>query len=105
MFEHLLDHGANVNVYDKEGITPLDMAVDFAGELDVSLLLMRGADPNARIGSDTCLHRLAGGGLPRSYFELFLRAGAQRGLLNENGERAYDIAMRHGRHDIAALLN
>jgi cytohesin len=43
----LLDHGANVSVATKEGLTPLHVAVATGEVAKASLLLARGADVNA----------------------------------------------------------
>lgn len=102
--EALIRSGADVNATDKHQISPLDMAIDYAGQPEIALLLMRGADPNARIGGETCLHRLAAGGLPKDYFDLLIQAGADTSLTNDNGQRAYDVAMRSLREDLAELL-
>ncbi|KAJ7208875.1 ankyrin repeat-containing domain protein [Mycena pura] len=58
----LLDHGANVTVYDKDEGTPLHSAVTSlgksAGEI-VHLLLLAGADPDIRNGDGLSVKQLA----------------------------------------------
>jgi len=44
----LMSSGAQVNVSDSDGITPLHMAVDQAQKDLIELLIQKGADVNAR---------------------------------------------------------
>ena len=56
----LLDHGASINVRDKDsGATPLYMAATMGREDVVSLLLDKGADPS--IGPSPVKAALSGG--------------------------------------------
>lgn len=95
----LLRYKPNVNVADKDGVTPLDMAIDYGEEADLLTLLALGADPNARIDSETRLHRLATGGLPARYAELLIEWGADIHARDDEGRRPIDIALKQGRRD------
>lgn len=95
-FENYVNQGARANLvsaYDKQ--TPLHLAAD---TLRISLsrkLLAQGANPNARDSwSWTPLHNVARRNNPE-IIRLLLEKGADKTLKNNNGETAYDIALKH----------
>ena len=55
-FEYVMRRNPNVDAADEDGVTPVDMIIDYGDDGDLAALLARGADPNARIGSQTRLH-------------------------------------------------
>ncbi len=103
----LLKNGANPNAIDKGGNTPLHCAALYGHTEAVSLLLKNGANPNAidKYG-ETPLHWIAelyNIGYHRSAAYL-LSHGADPYLLNNDGETAYNIAIKHNNHSVAALI-
>ncbi|KAF4628947.1 hypothetical protein G7Y89_g9203 [Cudoniella acicularis] len=72
--DYLLDHGADPHIKDKDGNTPLHIAVNNGSEVAVESLLRHGADPNAvNNGQLTCVH---GSGSSAVILGLLLRHGA-----------------------------
>jgi ankyrin repeat protein len=71
----------------------------------VSLLLSRGADPNARqqVGYTPLMGAAASG--RRDLVNTLLDAGADPGTTAEDGKTAADVARGHGHHDLAAALD
>ncbi|HTJ10372.1 MAG TPA: ankyrin repeat domain-containing protein [Dinghuibacter sp.] len=59
----LLDHGANPNLYSKEGFTPLVKLAHFAGSLPLlRLMIAHGADPRHAAGDNTLMYNAAATG-------------------------------------------
>ena len=59
--EHLLDKGGDIEALTKEGMTPVLLAAQHGADNTATLLLQRGADPNARISDgSTVLHKAVG---------------------------------------------
>lgn len=100
----ILRHSPDVNAADETGITPADMAIDYAELSDLVLLLDLGADPNAKINGASRLHRLAGSGLPIEYFEKLIEAGADAAALDTENYTPLDIALRNGRNDLSSIF-
>lgn len=88
----MLDGGANVNVRDQSGMTPLAWAANKGGMRLVELLLDRGADVNCR-NSDgwTPLHWAARSGNV-DIAKVLLQAGADKNLKNLLGRTAAQMA-------------
>jgi len=120
----LLSHGADVNVKDEDGWTPLDCALrDKAIERGVvmcrpapdkdapakrerivKLLLEAGADVNTRDGTDTpLLVRLAKAG-GRNIVELLVLHGADVNAKDADGRTALSVAEERKDKDLAAFL-
>ena len=55
----LLENGADVNMLDRSGCTPLHLAASFGHKAIVELLLVKGADIHARVNGSTALHLAA----------------------------------------------
>lgn len=92
----LLEHGANPNVRDEDGWTPLIKASTFMKESTVELLLTHGADPTAQDDDgDTALHYAAMADDAREVRAL-LRAGADPRVRGSHGESPLSIAQGDG---------
>lgn len=87
----LLNHGANLEVYDTEGNTPLYLA-SLQGQLDcVKLLLKAGASPNLphrQSGKTPLMAAVEGGHMP--CVEYLMGAGADASLESKSGKKARD---------------
>jgi ankyrin repeat protein len=102
----LLDAGAAVNMHSLESmrITALHSAVA-VGRLDlVTLLLSRGADPNARTaGGFTPLHSAAQAGHV-AIASALLERGADAMAAADDGQTPGERARAHGKTEVASLL-
>jgi serine/threonine-protein phosphatase 6 regulatory ankyrin repeat subunit B len=99
-----LKHGANPNVRDDTGSTPLNSACLDENEPIASLLLSFRADPN--VGDDehcTPLHHAARLGNAK-IAALLLKHGANAKLVTGDHLTAHDLALRHGHPELAELL-
>jgi len=110
--ECLLLHGANPNVVDSVGLTPLDWAAKRAHRACAALLILRGADVNrgVRLSGRTPLLEVAGGYGDRQdprrveIVEMLLGAGADVNVANRFGTTPLHEATSYGRLEIVALL-
>ena len=79
--EYLLSHGANVNLRDTEGWTPLLRSLQRSGGDDViSVLIAYGADVNVRGQNGYSPLHIAVAQQNKNIIELLLSSGAQEGL-------------------------
>jgi ankyrin repeat protein len=102
----LLDRGADVNSRSTNAMknTPLHAAAAGSRTDVVELLLKRGADSNAtQEGGWTALHSAAQAG-NRGMVEVLIANGADVNLRAANEQAPLDLALMHGREDVAALL-
>ncbi len=91
----LLKHGADVNIRDSQGSTPLMLASGLWEKDDViSLLLDNGAQPNLqnKVGG-TALMTAAGYGR-KGTVNILLKRGTDKTIKNKFGETALDIARK-----------
>jgi ankyrin repeat protein len=106
MIELLLDRGANVSAGHESGFTPLRAAAHHGHASTVRLLLERGAladiDLQDKMGC-TPLMWAANCGSPEMVRTL-LSYGAERGLKNNEGRTAIDIALGRGHENVAAII-
>ena len=87
----LLDNGADVNVHDENGLTPLHNASLFKTSEIVEFLLDRGADIEARDNfGDTALHWAVSFGAPATE-KLLLDRGANATARRKDGHTPLDI--------------
>lgn len=101
----LLDRGANVNLADPAGWTPLIHAVYFgADDRLIMLLLDRGANINAQNHRGVTALYLAAGIGRESQVRLLLQRGADAGLATSSGYTALRIAQQKGLAEIVKLL-
>ena len=116
-FRMLIEHKADIEIRNVLGMSPLHMAASPDVDRDhvdiMQLLLDHGADPNARdIDGFTPLHQ-------SSYWEkdgfepsigtvegtrLLLKHGAIIDAVDNEGRTPLQLALDHGRHEIAACL-
>lgn len=103
----LLDRGADVTAPARNymKVQPLHAAVAARNVDAVTLLLARGADPNARqqMGYTPLMGAASAG--RRDLVDTLLEAGADCAATAEDGKTAADAARGHGHHDLAAALD
>ena len=105
MIEFLLEHGVNANAPDDRGQTPLIRAVQRNQPAAIPALLANGANVNQRTWQErqTALHFAALRGRAET-IKLLLAGGADTELRDHKGQRAIDLASRHGHKAIVSLL-
>jgi len=100
----LLAQGADPNLRDERGFTPLHIA-SAKGLVDVAeLLLMSGADPNAAGEAGVTPLHLAVLNGNADLVLLLLEHGADPAARDVGGKTPRDLASETGRHDLAQLL-
>lgn len=104
----LLEYGANVNIKDSYGTTPLHLTSLYGHTEATKLLIDNGAYVNAQDNlGNTPLHEVAIGDR-RSNVETIIyliEHGANKNIRNNNGKTAYDIAKEKNRFDLTSVLN
>jgi hypothetical protein len=97
----LLEAGANPNARDKEGATPLHIAVQHGNAIEVAIALIeKGADVNAQESNgQTPLHRAANYG-HKDACRILVERGANKDIADENGRKAIDQC----RNDIQTMI-
>ena len=103
--ELLLDHGADVNIINRKGETPLSWAC-FKGQKGVvQLLISRQANPNMfeRDGRYFPIHFAAANG-DAEIVKILLRSYADINAKDIAGRSALTIACARGRQEVVALL-
>ncbi|MDP9126743.1 MAG: ankyrin repeat domain-containing protein [Pseudomonadota bacterium] len=103
-----LDNGADPNMHDKEGFTPLMYSVmyGFADKEIINALLAHGANVNARTksGDNVLLVGIGdSGGVPPEFIELLLKAHADPNVANNFGRTPLMDAINHAT-DLMLLL-
>lgn len=89
--------GANVNIHDDDGVTPLAHAVYHEKNDMVELLLEAGANVNhdyVDFYGNTLLHTSASEGFI-DIVGMLLAAGADKNILNNDGKTAWDVSDMH----------
>jgi ankyrin repeat protein len=100
----LLEKGANPNISDKYGDTPLSEAVSNGHHSIVEFLLEKGANPNiSNNDGDIPLHEAVNNG-HHKIVELLLEKGADPNASNKDGERPLHHASYLGHFDIIRTL-
>lgn len=107
----LLKTGANPNVTNNEGATPLAWAVyprdeEKDCEIDIiSSLLLAGADPNIKdIHGEAPLFWAAARG-NTVVTQMLLQAGAKHSMTNNEGDTARDVAVQNGHTNVTKVLD
>lgn len=105
MIRLLLDHGANIDLPNPQGATPLLRCQGSAKERQlVTFLLQRGADPNRPDQKgDTPLMKAAADD-DAEMVQLYLKHGANAALRNKQGQTALQAAQAHHASHVIALL-
>ncbi|XP_037304830.2 ankyrin repeat and SOCS box protein 2-like isoform X1 [Pungitius pungitius] len=102
--DFLLKNGANPNIYNKEGETPLFAACEQPSEDIVELLLRSGAQVNrCSLQGTSPLHEACRHGQLK-LCRLLLEAGGHLHIKNIYGIQSFFIAAQHGHTDIIELL-
>lgn len=101
----LLERGADVNLPDPAGWTPLIHAVYFGADEElINLLLDRGARINAQNDRGVTALYLAAGTGREEQVRLLLQRGADPGLTTRSGYTALRIAQQKGLSEVVRLL-
>jgi len=96
----LIKRGANVNIKDKDGKTPLHIAVENNYEDIVKVLIQNNADVNIKDNNgNTPLHIAIMNGNEFIIKEL-LKAKADKNIKNNEGKTPYDLAKELNYEDI-----
>ena len=87
--QEILDHGAHVNVVNKDGATPLLLACSTAQAEPVRLLLKERADPNiAYADGDASLHTAVAADCSKQTIQGLMDYGADVNAVNKRGRTA-----------------
>ncbi|GFF85799.1 hypothetical protein IFM47457_06938 [Aspergillus lentulus] len=106
----LIEHGANAQHVNSDGVTPLHNAAQAAWEPSrqmemVQLLIKCGASIHAtNYDGDTPLHRAAGQGASRQVIQGLIACGADINASNDHGETPLHMAARGGEIEAARAL-
>jgi ankyrin repeat protein/beta-lactamase regulating signal transducer with metallopeptidase domain len=100
----LISQGADINVKNSNGLTPLYLASQEGRKDVVELLIDNGADINAKNNNGiTPLHRAAREG-HKDVVELLISRGADINVKNTRGQTPLDLAQQRGHTEIVELL-
>ncbi|KAJ1478836.1 ankyrin repeat-containing domain protein [Baffinella frigidus] len=100
----LLDQGADINVKDTDGETPLHIAVEAGNDGFVQTLLSMGADVHVTTElGDTALHLATRGGCCEAV-QMLLDNCADLRAKNSSGETPEDLASAPGQERVSAIL-
>jgi ankyrin repeat protein len=94
----------NLDIHNKNGLTPLALAIQYRNKKGLKLLLDAGANMEITVLEDqTALHIACQlGNLPA--VEALLQHGCQTSRLNGRGQTPKDVALAWGHHEIAAAI-
>ena len=103
LLEYLIKKGADVNLKNNEGLSPIHLA---CYSENIRILLESGADIQSQDKQgDTPLHSLVKEGKEKiDVIEYLIKAGAKIDLKNKNGETPLDIAILREENQVILLL-
>ena len=102
--EYLLSKGANVNVFDKSGKSPLDIALDYSKDKYIKLLIDKMNDVNTKnLDGKTYLHRAASS-YSANIVKLFLDKGLSPDIKDNEGNIPLSLALKKGLNDPKAAV-
>lgn len=103
--KNMLDAGAQMDVRDVNGRTPLEAAVEHQAHACIHLLLVRGAEPNVLGAANglSPLHKAAWGGKD-GIVRMLLLHGADINLRARDGSTALHFAVAANQYDVVKLL-
>jgi len=100
----LLDKGADIEIANADGVTPIISAAE-NGHADVMrLLIERGANINARTLSDSTALIKASAANQIEVVDTLLRFGADVTALDKWGQSAFDVAAEKGHAAVVSML-
>ena len=103
--ELLLNRGANPNLKDERGVSPLRLAAEYGHLEVVNILLAAGADPNIKTKDygNLALHAACSNG-HIDIISILLEQGDHLNLKNRIGMTPLIMAARHGHDDLVKML-
>ena len=105
VFEKLMEHGADVNVMNKEGATVLMLACEAGQKEVVNICLRAGAYTSiVDVHGDTCLHNLLHRECDQETLQMLLDHGAPVNSTNKNHHTIYLLACHQENIDIVCAL-
>jgi hypothetical protein len=106
MLKLLLDHGADVNLKDGDGIAPLHIAIVTEPDKRViDLLLAAGANINIRNSKqNTPLHLCASHGMQIDILQMLVEHGSDVNAINAEGSTPLDLAIKRNKPEWIQFL-
>ncbi len=102
--QFLLQRGANPNIADKKGVTPLETAVTLGFADGVKSLLQNGANPNATNSTGETPLIVATHMQAEEIAKLLIENGADPDRADSSGRSARDYAMQDERNPVLAVI-
>ena len=101
----IIDHGADVNVANKDNVTALMIACQTGNASAINVLLNAGADPNiSGFEAFTCLHYAVLGGCSKDALQTVINNGADVNATDKKNRSALNLACDIGNVDVIDVL-